>query len=164
VTEGLGRTWAAAVRRASVSRLDDVHDRLDRALGATDLGAARIPVWAGLVRVLQWALILAAVAGAVWLGSLAVMGYLQVPAPETPSLIGVPVPTLLLLGGIGLGILLALLCRWLVSLTARARARKADQRLRAAIREVCAELVIAPVETELAAHRDVRAGLDRALA
>jgi len=164
VTEGLGRTWASAVRRASVSRLDDLHDRLDRVLGATDLGVGRIPVWAGLVRVLQWALILAAVAGAVWLGSLAVMGYLQVPAPGTPSLIGVPVPTLMLLGGVGLGILLALLCRWLVSLTARARARNADRRLRAAIREVCAELVIAPVEVELAAHRDVRAGLDRALA
>ena len=164
VTEGLGRTWASAVRRASVSRLDDLHDRLDRALGATDLGVGRIPVWARLVRVLQWALILAAVAGAVWLGSLAVMGYLQVPAPATPSLIGVPVPTLLLLGGVGLGILLALLCRWLVTLTARARARNADRRLRAAIREVCAELVIAPVEVELAAHRDVRTGLDRALA
>ncbi|MGZ5405187.1 MAG: GTPase [Nocardioides sp.] len=164
VTEGLGRTWHPAVRRASVSRLDDLHDQLDRALGATDLGVGRIPAWAGLVRVLQWALILSAVAGAVWLGSLAVMGYLQVPAPETPSLIGVPVPTLLLLGGVGLGIGLALLCRWLVSLTARARARNADRRLRAAIREVCAELVIAPVEAELAAHREVRAGLDRALA
>ncbi len=164
VTEGLGRPWASAVRRASVSRLDDLHDRLDRALGATDLGVARIPVWAGLVRVLQWALILSAVAGGVWLGSLAVMGYLQLPAPETPSLVGVPVPTLMLLGGIGLGILLALLCRWLVTRTARHRARAADRRLRTAIREVCEELVITPVEAELAAHRDVRAGLDRALA
>ncbi len=121
-------------------------------------------MWAGLVRVLQWALILAALAGAVWLGSLAVMGYLQVPAPGTPSLVGVPVPTLMLLGGIGLGLLLALVCRWLVSLTARRRARAADRRLRGAIREVCEEIVIAPVEAELAAHRDVRAGLDRALA
>jgi hypothetical protein len=86
-----------------------------------------------------------------------------VPAPGTPSLVGVPVPTLMLLGGIGLGILLALLCRWLVSLTARRRARTADRRLRGAIRDVCEELVITPVEAELAAHRDVRAGLDRAL-
>ena len=164
VTEGLGRTWATAVRRASVSRLDDLHDRLDRALGATDLGASRIPVWAGLVRVLQWTLILAALAGAVWLGSLAVMEYLRLPSPETPDLVGIPWPTLLLLGGIGLGILLALVCRWLVSQTARRRAHTADRRLRAAIREVCEELVIAPVEAELAAHRDVRAGLDRALA
>ena len=164
VSKGLGKPWAAAVRRASTSRLEDLHDRLDRALGSTDLSAARIPWWAGVVRVLQWALILTALAGAVWLGSLAVMGYLQVPAPETPAVIRVPLPTLMLLGGVGIGILLALVCRGLVALTARARARTADRRLRTAIREVCQELVIAPVETELSAHRDVRAGLDRALA
>ena len=162
--QGLGKPWAAAVRRASTSRLDDLHDRLDRALGATDLGAARIPWWAGVVRVLQWTLILAALGGGVWLGSLAVMGYLQVPAPDTPAWFGVPLPTLMLLGGVGLGILLALLCRVLVGMTATARARTADRRLRAAIREVCQELVIAPVEAELSAHREVRDGLDRALA
>ncbi len=164
VSQGLGKPWAAAVRRASTSRLDDLHDRLDRALGATDLGAARIPWWAGVVRVLQWTLILAALGGGIWLGSLAVMGFLQVPAPDTPAWFGVPLPTLMLLGGVGLGILLALLCRALVGMTARARARTADKRLRAAIREVCQELVIAPVEAELSAHREVRDGLDRALA
>jgi len=164
VSEGMGRPWAAAVRRASTSRLDDLHDRLDHTLGRTDLGVARMPVWAGLVRVLQWLLILAALAGGVWLTSLAVMGYLRVPAPDVPAVWGVPVPTLLLLGGIGLGILLALVCRLLVGMTARSRARRADHRLRAGIHEVCQELVIVPVETELAAHREVRAGLDRALA
>lgn len=164
VSDGLGRPWAAAVRRASSSRLDDLHDRLDRALGSTDLGVARIPWWAGAVRVLQWALILTALGGAVWLGSLAVMDFLRAPAPRTPDLGGIPWPTLMLLGGVGLGILLALACRALVGLTARARARSADRRLREAIREVAQELVITPVEAELAAHRDVRAGLDRALA
>ncbi len=164
VSQGLGRPWATAVRRASTSRLDDLHDRLDRALGGTDLGAARIPVWAGAVRVLQWLLILSALAGAVWLGSLAVIGYLQGPSPETPFLLGVPVPTLMLLGGVGLGILLALLCRVLVRMTARSRARRADERMRAAIHEVSEELVIAPMQAELAAHQDVRVGLDRALA
>lgn len=164
VSSGLGKPWVGAVRRASSSRLDDLHDRLDRALGATDLGAARLPWWAGAVRVLQWSLILAALAGAVWLGSLAVMGYLLVPAPATPDIGGIPWPTLMLLGGVGLGILLALGSRVLVGLTARARSRSADRRLRAAIREVAQELVIAPVEAELTAHRDVRAGLDRALA
>jgi GTP-binding protein EngB required for normal cell division len=164
VSEGMGRPWATAVRRASTSRLDDLHDRLDHTLGSTDLGASRIPVWAGLVRVLQWVLILAALAGGIWLGSLAVMGYLQVPAPDVPAVWGLPVPTLMLLGGIGLGVLLALVCRVLVAATARSRARRADQRLRAGIHEVCQELVIGPVETELAAHREVRSGLDRALA
>jgi hypothetical protein len=87
-----------------------------------------------------------------------------VPAPDVPAVWGLPVPTLMLLGGIGLGVLLALVCRVLVAATARSRARRADQRLRAGIHEVCQELVIGPVETELAAHREVRSGLDRALA
>jgi hypothetical protein len=69
----------------------------------------------------------------------------------------------LLLGGIVLGLLLALLCRLLVSATARSRARKADRRLRAAIASVAEELVVTPVRAELAAHDTVDKGLDRAL-
>ena len=163
VTEGLGTPWASAVRRASTSRLDDLHDGLDKALGATDLGASRIPVWAGAVRLLQWVLLLGALGGGLWLGSLAVMGWAGSDAPDTPAWAGVPVPVLLLAGGVGLGILLALLCRLLVGLTARSRARRADQRLRGAINGVVEDLVTGPVQGELEAHSTVRAGLDQAL-
>ena len=158
------RPWATAVRRASTSRLDELGDRLDAALGATDLGAARIPVWAGAVRLLQWLLILSAVGGGAWLGVLAVMGYLQLPAPATPEWRGVPWPTLMLLGGVLVGVLLALVCRLLVSWTARKRARGADRRLRAAIGEVSDELVVQPVQGVLASYGEVRAGLEKALA
>jgi hypothetical protein len=59
---------------------DDLNDRLDRAVAATDLGAEKIPVWAGLVRVLQWMLIITAVVGGLWLALLA-FG----PMPGCPS-------------------------------------------------------------------------------
>ena len=163
VSQGLSRPWVEAVRRASVSRLPDLNDRLDGALGATDLGAAKIPAWAGVVRVLQWLLIASALAGAGWLFVLAVLSYLQVSAPTAPVLAGLPIPTVLLIGGVALGVLLALLCRVLVAATARRRARSADQRLRAAIREVSAELVVQPIEAELAAYGAVRTGLAAAL-
>jgi hypothetical protein len=65
--------------------------------------------------------------------------------------------------GAGLGLLLALVCRWLVALTARSRARAADKRLRDAISEVSAELVVAPIEAELASYAAVREGLAAAL-
>jgi hypothetical protein len=159
----MGRPWANAVRRASTSRLDDLGDRLDAALGDTDLGAARIPVWAGAVRFLQWLLILAAIGGGLWLVALAVMGYLQLPQPETPRRQGWPVPTLMLLGGVVAGLVLALVCRLLVRLTARSRGRTAHRRLTEAIAAVAEELVVAPVEAELGAYRELRAGLDRAL-
>jgi hypothetical protein len=160
---GLTRPWATAVRRASTSRLEELGDRLDAALGATDLGASRIPLWAGAVRALQWLLILAALGGGAWLGVLAVMGYLQLPAPETPGWRGIPLPTLMLLGGVLLGVVLALVCRLLVAWTARRRARSADHRLRRAISEVSEELVVQPVQGVLTAYAEVRAGLETAL-
>ncbi|WP_139977829.1 GTPase [Nocardioides litoris] len=150
---GLGPSWVEAVRRASTSRLPEVADRLDRALASTDLGVEKLPVWAGLVRVLQWVLVLAALTGLVWTGLLVVGGDLSGNAPQ---LAGMPVPLLLLVGGVVLGVLLALACRALVAGTARARAEAADERLRAAVHEVADELVVAPVRAELAACSTVR--------
>ncbi|MEO5853866.1 MAG: GTPase [Nocardioides sp.] len=163
VSAGLTRPWASAIRSASVSRLPDLGDRLDTALAGTDLGVRRMPVWAGFVRVLQWLLIGSALGGAGWLGVLFVMAYLRVPEPPTPDWVGVPVPTLMLLGGVLLGVLLAMVCRVLVGFTARRRARSADRRLREAIGTVSSELVVAPIEAELAAYSRVREGLAAAL-
>jgi len=162
-SEGLGKSWVEAVRRASTSRLDDLGDRLDAAMAETDLGIARIPVWAGIVRVLQWLLILTAIGGAGWLATLAVMDFLELEKPTTPKVGGFPIPTLMLLGGVALGVLLALGCRLLVRATARRRAASADKRLRAAVHEVAIERVVTPVRTELEAHTAVRKGLTLAL-
>ncbi len=163
VSDGLARPWASAVRRASTARLDDLGDRLDKALAGTDLGTSKIPVWAGLVRMLQWLLILTALGGAIWLGLLAFGSYLQIKNVPTPEVAGFALPTLLLLGGVLAGVLLALACRVLVGLTARGRARAADRELRGAISEVSRELVVEPVEAELAAYSSARSGLDAAL-
>ena len=43
VGEGMAPSWASSVRAASVSRLPDLNDRLDRAVSATDLGADEDP-------------------------------------------------------------------------------------------------------------------------
>ena len=163
VSRGLARPWVDAVRRASVTGLPDLGDRLDLALAETDLGAERMPAWAGIVRALQWALIVTALAGAVWLGALATAEYLRVTGPTPPALGGIPVPTLMLLGGVLLGVLLALSSRALVGMSARRRARAADRRLRAAVREVSQELVVTPIEDELSAYATVRSGLVKTL-
>ena len=164
VAEPLARPWQQAVRRASVARLPDLTDRLDRSLASTELGVERLPRWTGAVRLLQWLLVLAALAGGGWLVALAGLAYLQLPEPETPRLGGVPVPTLLLAGGVLAGVLLGVVCRLLVGWTARRRARAADRRLRRAVRTVTDELVREPIDAELAAYRRVREGLRTALA
>jgi hypothetical protein len=80
-----------------------------------------------------------------------------------PTYAGVSLPLLLLLGGVAAGVLLALLCRLLVSVTARSRAAVANRRLRDAVEEVAAELIVTPVSAELDAYRTVRNGLSTAL-
>jgi GTP-binding protein EngB required for normal cell division len=151
--------WAAAVRQASVSRLPDLEDALDRAVSGTDLGVSRTPLWWRAVRVLQWLLMLAAVAGAVWLAALALVGYLRMPEPTTPDVRGVPLPTLLLLGGVAVGIVLAVVCRLVVRWSARGKARSVDRRLRSAISDVTDKLVIEPIEIEIEAYRAARHGV-----
>ena len=105
----------------------------------------------------------AALVGGLWLLLLAVLGYLQVAQPATPDSYGLPLPTLLLLGGVGLGILLGLVCKAVVGLSARNKARSAERRLRASIGEVTERLVIEPVEAEVEAYRTTRSGLAAAL-
>jgi hypothetical protein len=160
VSQGLAAPFAESVRAASTARLDEVGDRIDTAVRGVDLDATRLPVWAGAVRVLQWLLVLAALGGAAWSVAALASGGLS----DLPRAGGVALPLLLLGGGVVLGVLLALLCRGLVSATARSRAATADGRLRAAVSEVSAELVVAPVQAELTAYTAVRTGLDRALA
>jgi GTP-binding protein EngB required for normal cell division len=162
VSAGLTRPWAEAVRRASTSRATDLEDRLDRAVGDTELGAGGVPWWCRAVRVLQWALLLAALAGAGWLAALAVLGYLRMPEPATPRVLGLPLPTLLLVGGVVVGVLLALACRVLVGIGARARARRARRRLHAAMAGLVDELVVEPVRAELDAYARAVDALDRA--
>jgi hypothetical protein len=85
------------------------------------------------------------------------------PQPSTPRYAGFPVPTLLLLGGLALGVVLGLVCKAAVRVSARRKARSADRRLRSAIREVTEKLVIVPVEAEVEAYKATQSGLAAAL-
>ena len=162
VGASLAPPWAAAVRRASTSRLEDLGDALDRAVVTTDLGVDRTPLWWRASRVLQVLLAVALVAGLVWLGVLAVLGYLQLPLPElaAPREYGVPVPTwLVVVGALG-GFLLAVVARVVNRLVARSRGRAADKRLRQSIGTVADHLVVEPVTAELQDYRELRRALE----
>jgi len=162
VSDGLNQPWVDAVHRASVSRLDELGDRLDAALAATEVGASRTPAWAWLVRIVQWLLLAASVAGLVWTGVL--LGTDKINDPDTPQVAGVALALVLLVGGLVLGIVLGLVCRLAVAGAGRKRAELADRQLREAVSEVSRELVVAPVDAELTAYTAVRSGVERALA
>ncbi|SFK94030.1 50S ribosome-binding GTPase [Streptosporangium canum] len=152
-SKGLPAPWAAAVRQAARSHGDELEDGLDRAVAATSLGPVRRPVWWRVAGLAQWAVFAAMLAGALWLIGLLGMDYLRLPQPYLPTAGELPWPTLLLTGGILLGLSIALLSRVAAWLGGRRRARGAARALRASIGQVARELVLDPVAGELSRYR-----------
>ena len=144
--EGLPQAWRDDLRRTVDSAEARLADRLDQVVGGTDLGSDRVPLWQRAVGGLQWLLALVALAGALWLLALVVLGFFQlddvVPLPRVE---GLPLPTLLVGGGLLAGLLVAFVCRPLVGLRARRRGRAAARRLREAIDAVAEEEVLGPM-------------------
>ncbi|MGD7707941.1 ABC transporter [Microlunatus sp. Y2014] len=156
VAGDLPRGWSDAVRTAAAARRDAVPDRLDRAVATTDLDLQRHRRWWQVVRVLQWVLVAAVVAGLGWLAVDLVLLYLQLPPLPDVRWQQVPVPTLLVVGGVIGGLVVAAASRIGVEVGARRRAARARKQLGLAIAEVTDELVIEPVRAELARHDEVR--------
>ncbi|OJF11384.1 ABC transporter [Couchioplanes caeruleus subsp. caeruleus] len=151
--------WAPALTVAARSRLGDLPDALDRAVAKTDLGMSRKPFWWTAVGLLQWLLTIAAVAGLGWLLAGYAVRALGLPKFDNPQVGEVPLPTLLLLGGLVLGLLLAVLLRPLVNAGATRAGRRAEQRLRASVTEVGREYVVAPVREVLNGYAQAREAL-----
>jgi GTP-binding protein EngB required for normal cell division len=144
--EDLPQAWRDDLRRTTEDAEATLADRLDGAVAGTDLGPERVPLWQRAAGGLQWLLALVALAGALWLLVLVALGFLQlddvVPLPRVQ---GIPVPTLLLAGGLLAGVLLAVVARPLVRMRARRRRRAAERRLRAAIEAVAADELLGPM-------------------
>jgi GTP-binding protein EngB required for normal cell division len=154
--------WQQAVREAAAERRDDLRDALDEAVVGTDLGVDRTPLWWRTGSAVQWLLTLGAVVGGGWLLLLALGSYLRLPDPPTPTWHGVALPTALFVGGVLLGLLLAVVGRSVGRAGAVLRRRRAESRLRAGIDVIADRLIIAPVGVELARHDRARDALSRA--
>jgi GTP-binding protein EngB required for normal cell division len=155
----LPEVWAPALTNAARSRAADLPDALDRAVGKTDLGVAKTPLWWRAVGGLQWLLVATAVVGLGWL----LLGYavrlLGLPELHNPKVGAVPLPTVLLLGGLLLGVLLWVLLKPIVEWGSRRARRRAEQRLRQSVTEVAREYVVAPVREVLNAYAQAREAL-----
>jgi hypothetical protein len=159
---GLPAVWQDAVRRAAGERSGDLRDELDATVVRVDLKADRTPLWWRVAGASQWLLVAAAVTGAGWLALLGFGSYLRLPDPPTPEWRGLAVPTVLLVGGVVVGLLLAFFGRLASGAGAVRRRHRAESRLRSGIAEVADRLVLAPVEAELARHDVARDAVDRA--
>jgi len=160
--QGLTRGWADEIKQAARSSEDALPDRVDRAVATTDLDLSQHRRWWQLVRVLQWLLVATVIVGLGWLGLAFLLAYLQLPPLPKVTWWGLPAPTVLAVGGVLAGLLLAGLARIFVEIGARRRTAKARQSLRAAIARVTGELVIAPVKAEQDRYEKARLALERA--
>jgi GTP-binding protein EngB required for normal cell division len=149
-TRGVAPAWRASATAVLETRQQELPNQLDQAVRGARLSHTDRPAWWTAVRGLQLLWLLAAVTGLVWLAVLAVFAYLQLPGPSLH--VGrAPVPTLLLIGGVLLGLLTSLLARPFVAAGAVRRRARARRSLDAGVRQVAQDNVLAPLESELEA-------------
>ncbi|SDU82392.1 GTPase [Jiangella alkaliphila] len=153
--------WRDAVRSVATSAGTRLPDELDRRVAGTDFGIASRPGWWRLFNGLQWLSLLTASAGVLWLLALAGTSFLRFDVAE-PSVGGLPVPTVLLAGGLVLGVLLGLL--GLVA--ARRGSRRQEARVRRQLHDLVdgltSDVVVQPIDAELAKYGAFQTALDRA--
>ncbi|MGH1565118.1 GTPase [Mumia sp. DW29H23] len=158
---GLTPPWVQSMRRAVVVPNHDLADVLDQAMARTGLGLDRTPAWWSVVKVVQWAVLGVTVAGLLWV--LALAGAEATGSASAPTIAGVWVPVYLAVGGLVVGLVLALLTTVAAKSSASRRAHGVDDALRATIADVTQQRVLAPVDSELAAYEQARRGIAVAL-
>lgn len=148
-SDGAPGPWRAVIRGAAREGRDRIPDALDQAIAATELKAGRTSWWWTVFNVIQWPALLTALGGFAWLGVLAALGYLQLPVPEVSRVQGWPIPTVMIAGGVLLGIVLAVAAKFIAGAAAGSRGAAARKRLKSAVAAVAEELVVEPVELEV---------------
>ena len=150
--------WKRSIKEAALSREAELPELLERDMVRIDYGLGRTRAPWVVFNALQWIALLSALAGVAWLTLISGMAYLQIQLPPAPTPEGspVPLPTLLLLLGVLLGIASAGVGRLLTAMGSRYYARKLRGRLQTGMEKAVQSCVVAPVQQEakrLAAYR-----------
>lgn len=150
--------WKRSMKEAALSREAELPELLERDMMRIDYGLGRTRAPWVIFNTLQWIALLSALVGVGWLTLISGMAYLQIQLPPAPTPEGspVPLPTLLLLLGVLLGIASAGVGRLLTAMGSRYYARKLRGRLQTGVEKAVQTCVVAPVQQEakrLAAYR-----------
>lgn len=154
-TEGLPAAWRRDAVESAEYRTGNVLDHADRVIARADLGYDRKPGWWSAWSLLQWAFLLVAVAGLVWIGVLWGLESLAMPLPDTPTLGEIPIPPLLFLGGLAAGLLLTVLGRIFLSSGAKATERRVRKSLTKTLAPVAEEHMLAGIDSVLEESREL---------
>ena len=161
LSSGLTSPWPRLIREAGTPAPNILRDRLDTAVADAGRDHERKrPRWWSAIGAVQWLLAIAALTGGLWLAALFLLAWLQIPDPPTPDLWGIPLPTVLFLGGAASGLLLSLIGRRTASISVRRAAGRARRSAAANIRSTAEELVVAPVRIELESRGELARQLE----
>ena len=154
--------WKRSMKEAALSREAELPELLERDMMRIDYGLGRTRAPWVIFNALQWIALLSALVGVGWLTLISGMAYLQIQLPPAPTPEGspVPLPTLLLLLGILLGIASAGVGRLLTAMGSRYYARKLRGRLQTGVEKAVQSCVVAPVQTEAKRLNAYRKALD----
>lgn len=166
-SSGLTEPWRAPVREAATEAVEALPPQLDLAIARAPL-PAKGSWWWPVLTVLQVLALLAALGGVAWLLGIAFLPAIPflpgfgLRAEDVPVIEGWPLTTLLIAGGVLLGIVLGLLGGIIAAAVAARRRRRARAALRKQVALVAEQLVVAPVTAQLDRARDFAAALDAA--
>ena len=154
--------WKRSMKEAALSREAELPELLERDMVRIDYGLGRIRAPWVIFNALQWIALLSALVGVGWLTLISGMAYLQIQLPPAPTPEGspVPLPTLLLLLGILLGIASAGVGRLLTAMGSRYYSRKLRGRLQTGVEKAVQSCVVAPVQLEAKRLNAYRKALD----
>lgn len=154
--------WKRSMKEAALSREVELPELLERDMMRIDYGLGRTRAPWVLFNALQWIALLSALVGVGWLTLISGMAYLQIQLPPAPTPEGspVPLPTLLLLLGILLGIASAGVGRLLTAMGSRHYRRKLRGRLQTGVEKAVQSCVVAPVQLEAKRLNSYRKALD----
>lgn len=154
--------WKRSMKEAALSREAELPELLERDMMRIDYGLGRTRAPWVIFNALQWIALLSALVGVGWLTLISGMAYLQIQLPPAPTPEGspVPLPTLLLLLGILLGIASAGVGRLLTAMGSRYYTRKLRGRLQTGVEKAVQSCVVAPVQLEAKRLTSYRKALD----
>jgi len=158
VAGGLEAPWPHTLRSAAGAHTEPLTTKLTAITDDVARAATSRPSWWAPVVALQRVFTAAAIVGAVWLLVVAVLGgfFRLATDPlliDTPGLDWIPLPSLLVLGGLALGFIASLLVRVPVGISARRRGGLVRRRLLDRIGDLADETVLADIDAVLADRR-----------
>jgi GTP-binding protein EngB required for normal cell division len=159
VARDLPPFWWRSVREAGRSNAEALPEALGTSLRDVVPSFNQVPPWWWAVRIWQYLLLVVAALSLVWLGAIAVFAGLK--AAHAPTrLLGeadvAPYVALVFVCVLGLGVLTSLAARNIIALTSVKHSERMEQQMREGVAAAARELVIAPVEEELAVYARFR--------